>query len=49
MAIFYDVFDPAEKPLAAKKLVEIIEEDGGSFTCGILGLRVIFHVLSAFG
>ena len=49
MAIFYDVFDPAEKPLAAEKLVKLIEEDGGSFTCGILGLRVIFHVLSAFG
>lgn len=49
MAIFYNIFTDAEKPLAFARLVELIEKNNGSFDCGILGLRVIFHVLSAFG
>jgi len=49
MAIFYDIFDNSEKHAAFEKLVEIIENDGEFINCGVLGARVIFHVLSAFG
>lgn len=49
MAIYYDIFTDAEKPFAFARLVELIEKNDGSFDCGILGLRVIFHVLSKFG
>lgn len=49
MAIFYDVFTPAEQPEAFRRLVEIIARDGNAFDCGILGARVLFHVLSRFG
>jgi len=49
MAIYYDIFDDAEKPAAFERLVEIIENDGEFLYCGVLGTRVIFHVLSEFG
>jgi len=49
MALYYDLFDPAERPEAFKVLLQIIEENGDAFDCGILGMRVIFHVLSRFG
>ncbi len=49
MAIYYNVFDECEKAGAAERLVEIINADGGSVTCGILGMRVLFHVLSDYG
>ena len=49
MAIYYGIFTDAEKPLAFARLIELIEKNDGSFDCGILGLRVIFHVLSEFG
>ena len=49
MAIYYDIFDAAEKPLAFEKLVEIIHNDGDFIYCGVLGVRILFHVLSDFG
>lgn len=49
MAIYYNLFTPAEKQTAIKVLVDIINENNGFIDCGILGLRVIFHVLSSFG
>ncbi len=49
MAIYYDIFTDGEKQLAFARLIELIEKNNGSFDCGILGLRVIFHVLSQFG
>lgn len=49
MAIYYDLFDDNEKADAVKVLVRLIENNGGSFDCGVLGMRVIFHVLSEFG
>lgn len=49
MAIFFDIFTEAEKPRAFEVLKNIIHEDHDSFTCGFLGLRVIFHVLAEFG
>lgn len=49
MAIYYNIFEDSEKQTAFKKLVELIENDGEFINCGVLGVRVIFHVLSAFG
>ncbi len=49
MAIYYDLFTETEKPIAAKKLVQFIADKKGSFDCGILGMRVLFHVLSEYG
>ncbi|MGM9652008.1 MAG: family 78 glycoside hydrolase catalytic domain [Eubacteriales bacterium] len=49
MAIFYNVFDEAEKPEAFRVLLGLIEENGGLMDVGVLGGRVIFRVLSQFG
>jgi len=49
MAIHYGLFEPAENRQAFDVLLELIENNGGSFDCGIYGLRVIFHALSRFG
>ena len=49
ICIYYNVFETAEKPLAAKVLREIVADDGDRLDCGMIGLRVIFHVLSDFG
>lgn len=49
MAIYYNIFADSEKPAAFARLLDFIENAGGSFDCGILGLRVLFHVLSDFG
>lgn len=37
------------KERAFKVLMDIIREDNNNFTCGFLGIRVIFHVLAQFG
>jgi len=49
MALYYGVFDKAERPQAAAHLVEMIREGGDFLDTGILGARVIFHVLSDLG
>ena len=49
MALYYGVFDEAEKDKAAKRLVDLIHKNGDFLDTGILGARVIFHVLSAVG
>ncbi len=49
MALYYDLFEPAERMTAFQVLLRLIEENDGHFDCGIHGLRVIFHVLSRFG
>ena len=49
MCLYYGVFDPAERPQAGRVLEAIIHESGDHLDCGMLGLRVIFHVLSDCG
>ncbi len=49
MAIYYNVFEPAEKQQAFALLLKMIGQCDGHFDCGMLGMRVIFHVLSDFG
>lgn len=49
MAIFYDVFEPGEKPAAFRRLLDFIHEKQDFMDVGVLGARVLFHVLSQFG
>lgn len=49
MAIFYNVFEEAEKPEAFRVLIRMIEENDGLMDVGVLGGRVLFRVLSLFG
>jgi len=49
MAIFYDVFEPGEKPEAFQVLLKLLAAENNHFDFGILGARVTFHVLAEFG
>lgn len=49
MAIYYNVFEPGEKQAAFAKLMDLISACNGHMDTGVLGARVIFHVLSDFG
>ena len=49
MILYYDILEEHEKPAAVKKLVELIAADNNKMITGVLGARVIFHVLSEHG
>ncbi|MBO5671018.1 MAG: family 78 glycoside hydrolase catalytic domain, partial [Clostridia bacterium] len=49
MGIYYNIFTDEEKPLAYKVLLEKLHEQDDHLDTGVLGARVIFHVLTAFG
>lgn len=49
MAIYYNVFDESEKPAAFQRLMSFIHQANDSMDVGVLGGRVLFHVLAAFG
>ncbi len=49
ICIYYGIFDPSEMRDAARELEAIIHEGGDKLDCGMIGARVIFHVLSDYG
>ncbi len=49
MAIYYGVFDESEQGAAFEKLLAIIHGADDHIDIGVLGGRVIFHVLTKFG
>lgn len=49
MAVYYDLFDEAEKYIAVQRLVEIIHESDDHIDFGLLGSKVVFRVLADFG
>ncbi len=49
LGLYHGLFTPEEGPAAVAHLLALIEAANGTFDCGILGLRVLFHVLSAHG
>ncbi|MBE6731312.1 MAG: hypothetical protein E7564_06465 [Ruminococcaceae bacterium] len=49
MALSSGVFEDGEKDKAFSNLVKMLEKRGNAFDVGILGARVLFHVLSDFG
>lgn len=49
MAIYYKVFRPEEYPMALLHLLKLIYEKDTHMDVGVLGAKVLFHVLSSFG
>ena len=49
MAIFYNIFEKAEQPKAFEVLLKYIDEETGHIDVGVLGARILFHVLTQFG
>ena len=49
MALYYGVFDEDEKQAAFKQLLALIAECGDRMDLGVLGGRVLLHVLAEFG
>lgn len=49
MAIYYKVFEPSENMWAMIQLLRLIHEKDDHMDIGVLGAKVIFHVLSDFG
>lgn len=49
MALYYGVFEPEEEQAAFDKLLGFIHSADDHIDVGVLGGRVIFHVLSRFG
>ncbi len=49
LAIYHNLFTDDEKPEAVKKLIELINEKNGHMDVGVLGARVLFHVLANEG
>lgn len=49
MAIFYGIFEEGEKQKAFEVLLRQLEDCGRHMDTGVLGARVLFHVLSDFG
>ena len=48
MAIYYKLFNEEEKNKAFEVLLRLIKQSNNSMDVGILGARVLFHVLSDF-
>lgn len=49
MCLYYGVFDESEEQRAFNELLEMIHDFDDHIDLGVLGGRVIFHVLSRFG
>lgn len=49
LAIYYNLFTAEERQNAVKKLIELINEKDGHMDIGVLGARVLFHVLADEG
>lgn len=49
ICLYYGVFDESEKAEASRVLVQLVEEADTHIDVGMIGLRVIFHVLSDCG
>ncbi len=48
-AIYQDLYNSDEKPLAAEYLSQLIEKREFHIDCGILGMKYIFNALSEYG
>lgn len=49
MCLYYGVFEKEEEPMALQRLLALIHDEDDHMDVGVLGGRVIFHVLSKFG
>lgn len=48
-ALYYGLFDGGEKAAAYARLLELVHEADDHFDCGMIGVRVLFRTLAAFG
>ena len=49
MALYYGIFNPDEEEKAFNELLDLVHKADDHIDLGVLGGRVIFHVLSRFG
>ncbi len=49
ICLYYGVFSESERARAGEVLLDIIHENDDHFDCGMIGMRVLFHVLSMLG
>lgn len=49
MCLYYGVFEKEEEPMALQRLLALIHDEDDHMDVGVLGGRVIFHVLSKYG
>lgn len=49
MVIYYGIFEDTERLTAMERLLEMIHLENDHMDVGVLGARVLFHVLSEFG
>ena len=49
MGLYYDIFTPAERPGAYRVLLDLVREAQDHFDCGMIGVRILFHVLAEGG
>ena len=49
MCVYYGIFNDDEKKRAVDQLAGMIERNGGYLDTGVLGVRVLFRVLSDYG
>ena len=49
ICIYYGVFEKSEISEAGRRLVELCHEKNDFIACGMIGMRVLFHVLSDLG
>lgn len=49
MGLYYGLFEPQEEQMAFERLLDFVHREENHLDVGVLGGRVLFHVLSAFG
>ncbi|KAK9452802.1 bacterial alpha-L-rhamnosidase-domain-containing protein [Dipodascopsis uninucleata] len=49
LGIYYDLFEPDELPLAAKRLVKVVEHSQYKISTGFVGTPIICHALTKVG
>lgn len=49
LALYYGIFEKSEEEKAVLNLVKLIHNNDDRFNCGVLGMRVLFEVLSKYG
>ena len=49
LALYYDIFEENEKAQALDYLLKLIKKENDHFDCGVIGGRIIFHLLADNG
>ena len=49
LGLYYDIFEKGERPEAYRRLVELVHMEDDHLNCGMLGVRILFRTLAAFG